>query len=514
LLLAIGTVIGGLRMCLGRTPKYERHVKRAEQVREAAPEQALADLGLALELAPEKERADILKQRGELYAKLGLREDAATDLAAFAEHPDAHKGAKVLSEIVGVELEGAAKASTEATLEGLRTSLMRDGALAAISYCERCREAFILSEQFLCPRCARKLAEPRFVKPHEAEAELAKLRQEGNAAHRGKRTTRIFVGIAVGLFVLCAGLGLWVALSQQRATKTAPEPPPAAGPAAESVFVFACPPDWKPITEKDVDALLKTSLEGLKPGGYSYIGGCYTGGVEDCRDCAKIVTIVVKNPSLPGTLTDQQYEALRQATEREMGERLLSFRRVAISGMPGVESIHIGKSRKTKLWELIIMPPQPGAAYLFSCSAHVEAFQQFEPIFAQAIAALQIKGPTAPTLPPAATLRPEPTPPQPPTRPPTPTVAATAQPVARFPWTAVVMAEALNLRSGPGSAYDKVGLLLKGQEIEVLARTADGDWAAVIAPDGAEGWVAAKYLDLDGNWESIPVKEPPAAPAP
>ena len=60
----------------------EKHVERAQRHIEPVPEQVLADFTKALELAPEKEQADILKQGGELYSKLGRKEEALADLSA------------------------------------------------------------------------------------------------------------------------------------------------------------------------------------------------------------------------------------------------------------------------------------------------------------------------------------------------------------------------------------------------------------------------------------------------
>jgi hypothetical protein len=75
--------------------------------------------------------------------------------------------------------------------------------------------------------------------------------------------------------------------------------------------------------------------------------------------------------------------------------------------------------------------------------------------------------------------------------------------------------EALNLRAGPGTHYDKVGLLTRGDTPEVLARTAAGDWLAVRTASGTEGWIFAVYVDLNLSSESIPlVSEIPPTPTP
>lgn len=64
--------------------------------------------------------------------------------------------------------------------------------------------------------------------------------------------------------------------------------------------------------------------------------------------------------------------------------------------------------------------------------------------------------------------------------------------------TAVVTDGPLNLRSGPGTGYDKVSLLLKGDKVTVL-EILDG-WYRVSAK-GTEGYVSAKFIapDTSGN---------------
>jgi hypothetical protein len=80
---------------------------------------------------------------------------------------------------------------------------------------------------------------------------------------------------------------------------------------------------------------------------------------------------------------------------------------------------------------------------------------------------------------------------------------------------AVVTAEALNLRTGPGISYDKIGLLDQGEGLTVTARTEAGDWLAVTLLDGTEGWVSADYVDLYVPLDAIAVVgEIPATPTP
>ena len=58
--------------------------------------------------------------------------------------------------------------------------------------------------------------------------------------------------------------------------------------------------------------------------------------------------------------------------------------------MPAAESVHVGASGRTRIWDLIIIPPEPGLAYLFSCSSHEDSYADFEAVFGRAIETLRI----------------------------------------------------------------------------------------------------------------------------
>ena len=70
--------------------------------------------------------------------------------------------------------------------------------------------------------------------------------------------------------------------------------------------------------------------------------------------------------------------------------------------------------------------------------------------------------------------------------------------------TGTVATTALNLRSGPGSNYTSLGLLSINKVVIILDETYDtrGDkWYHVISPAGTEGFVSAKYVEVNNNAE-------------
>ena len=86
------------------------------------------------------------------------------------------------------------------------------------------------------------------------------------------------------------------------------------------------------------------------------------------------------------------------------------------------------------------------------------------------------------------------------TPPPTSTSAA-AEPVA------VVNHETLNVRNGPGTAYERTTVLQQGAQVRVTGRNTAGSWFQIILDDGSEGWIYADYTDLNTHKGSIPVVE-------
>jgi uncharacterized protein YraI len=66
----------------------------------------------------------------------------------------------------------------------------------------------------------------------------------------------------------------------------------------------------------------------------------------------------------------------------------------------------------------------------------------------------------------------------------------------------------LNIRSGPGIEFDKIGLMLIGQSAEVVGVSRDGEWWAIKMPlaEGGRGWVTANFAQV-GNAQDVPILE-------
>lgn len=72
----------------------------------------------------------------------------------------------------------------------------------------------------------------------------------------------------------------------------------------------------------------------------------------------------------------------------------------------------------------------------------------------------------------------------------------------------------INVRSGPGTNYDGIGVLQMGEKATALGRTAGGDWILIeyFGVDGNQGWVYTSLVIPEG--ETLPIIVPPATPTP
>ncbi|MEW6717494.1 MAG: SH3 domain-containing protein [Chloroflexota bacterium] len=72
----------------------------------------------------------------------------------------------------------------------------------------------------------------------------------------------------------------------------------------------------------------------------------------------------------------------------------------------------------------------------------------------------------------------------------------------------------INVRSGPGTVYPKVGVLLGGQRVVALGRSSQGLWIQVVYPgvEGGVAWVYSPLVTVTGG--DLPIVEPPPTPTP
>ena len=79
---------------------------------------------------------------------------------------------------------------------------------------------------------------------------------------------------------------------------------------------------------------------------------------------------------------------------------------------------------------------------------------------------------------------------------------------------AEVVTDALNIRSGPGTSYDRVGNVNEGDQLVVIGQTNDCAWLNIETRDELAGWISgsARYVTLNVDCSAIPEVEAPAPP--
>jgi hypothetical protein len=78
-----------------------------------------------------------------------------------------------------------------------------------------------------------------------------------------------------------------------------------------------------------------------------------------------------------------------------------------------------------------------------------------------------------------------------------------------------VIAEALNVRSGPGISYPARDVLLQGEQVEIVGRHSASGWWQVRLDDETTGWVSggAAYVQVSGDTSGVAAVSAPASPA-
>lgn len=79
----------------------------------------------------------------------------------------------------------------------------------------------------------------------------------------------------------------------------------------------------------------------------------------------------------------------------------------------------------------------------------------------------------------------------------------------------LVPSDFVNVRTGPGLEYDKVGVLVQGQTAPAIGRSVGGDWVQIRYP-GVEGnvaWVYSGFIRVIGTG-LLPTVVPPPTPTP
>ena len=80
---------------------------------------------------------------------------------------------------------------------------------------------------------------------------------------------------------------------------------------------------------------------------------------------------------------------------------------------------------------------------------------------------------------------------------------------------AEVVTDALNVRSGPGTGYGRVGGVSQGDQLSVIGEYDNCSWLNIVTRDETEGWISgsSRYVTLNVDCDAIPAVDPPAPPS-
>lgn len=82
--------------------------------------------------------------------------------------------------------------------------------------------------------------------------------------------------------------------------------------------------------------------------------------------------------------------------------------------------------------------------------------------------------------------------------------------------TATVVAQRLNMRSGPGTTYAIIGSAAKGAHFVIVGQYNNCSWLKIIDAKKQEGWLAgaSQFVSLDTPCKQIPLAAPPTTTLP
>jgi len=222
-LVAFLALITGLTMLLRRTPEYVKYSERAKRHEVLNPWQALNDLERSMDSAPDKEQGSLLKRRGQIYEKVGMKVEAARDFLTLATALDRFKGeADAAKLLAGADADVYARGRRSAEI----SSILKAGTAIAVGYCSKCGSVVVLDIEQHCPLHPKvKGREIEYVIPADELAGKLKVMQKiepGKANISAELAELVSSGEAIALGV-CPKCRAVVELDAQRHCKLHPK---------------------------------------------------------------------------------------------------------------------------------------------------------------------------------------------------------------------------------------------------------------------------------------------------
>lgn len=205
---AIASLITGIASALKKTPVYIRYENRAIRHQEGEPQTSIADFTKALELAPEKYRAKILKSRAALYTKLERDEEATEDQLAYTYSGGAFEDTSSFVKLIG----GDKDTYVSSAIKDERKRMLASGKIKAIGFCKACGHAVELNEKLKCALHPKlKLQNITFVTPKDVEATISKVEAKTIAIKKKNRKAMTIILIVIGVVLFICLLSILLA---------------------------------------------------------------------------------------------------------------------------------------------------------------------------------------------------------------------------------------------------------------------------------------------------------------
>jgi len=198
--------ISGLVSALRKTPLYKRYENRAKRHINLDWEQALTDFSKAIELAPKKVQASLLKQRADVYKAHGMEDDYLTDRLEYMESEGAYQGQADFAQVFKLDSDQFITSARDSE----RKRLVAEGKIHAVGFCKKCRQAVTLNAKIRCPDHPKsKPLATRFTLPKDLELVTQEVETKGAKTFAKQRTIRIVLLVTVlAMLVFCIAIPL------------------------------------------------------------------------------------------------------------------------------------------------------------------------------------------------------------------------------------------------------------------------------------------------------------------
>ncbi len=198
---SVFSLISAIVTTIRKTPEFQKYENRAKRHIDLYPEQAVSDYTKAIELAPAKQKAALIKARAELFMKIGREEESIKDKLEYMTAEGSYDDAASFVRLFG----GDKDAYIDQTIKDERKRLISEGKIKGVAFCTKCQRAVELNENLKCPLHPRtKLLKATFVMPADVDQTLQNIDRSAGEEWKKTRKRRLIVWIVIAvLLVVC-----------------------------------------------------------------------------------------------------------------------------------------------------------------------------------------------------------------------------------------------------------------------------------------------------------------------